>query len=138
MKRSTPMKRTGFKRKPLKEGQNAKSRSTFKPKPKKVREGYHNQAALDACVGQLCYLKVPNLCRGAIDKDTVVYCHSNQSRHGKGLGLKARDIYTVPGCFRCHAFIDQNRTGASKAVKFKIWDDAYAAWLPVRVLLIGE
>ncbi|ARP53655.1 hypothetical protein ALFP_1768 [Alcaligenes faecalis] len=67
---------------------------------------------------------------GASGIDSVVPCHSNQAKHGKGMGIKANDKFTVPGCMACHRFIDQS--GAPKAEKFALWDSAYARWAPIR------
>jgi hypothetical protein len=87
-----------------------------------------------ACRGQNCYLQIPGICRN--DPATVVPCHSNQLIHGKGKGLKARDEYTVPGCYWCHAEIDQGRR-FNKQEKFAFWDQAFASWQPVRKSLFG-
>lgn len=139
MKRSKPivsisaLKKSGFNKKPV-DGQ--KRVSTFKKKSKPKRPPHYvNNAAMAACRGQQCYLKVPGVCLGVGGADTVVPCHSNQSRHGKGSGLKAMDIFTVPGCATCHKWIDQNWTKASKADKFLIWDNAYLFWSPVRLAI---
>ncbi len=35
--------------------------------------------------------------------------HSNQSKHGKGRGIKASDEFTIPLCQRCHESFDQTR-----------------------------
>lgn len=141
MKRSKPLssrstlKQSGFKKKPV-DGQ--KSAGTFKKKSKPKRPPHYvHNSAMAACRGQQCYLKVPGVCLGERGADTVVHCHSNQARHGKGGGLKAMDIFTVPGCAACHKWIDQNWTGASKAEKFKVWDDAYLSWSAVRLALFG-
>ncbi|WP_407671201.1 nuclease domain-containing protein [Paraburkholderia phymatum] len=87
---------------------------------------------LAACRGEQCYLAVPGVCLGA---ETVVPCHSNQSRHGKGMGKKAEHRYTVPGCVACHAWIDQG--SASREAKFARWDLAYERWAPVRARKMG-
>lgn len=87
------------------------------------------------CRGQPCYLAIPGCCTR--DIATVVPCHSNQSRHGKGMGHKADDVYTVPGCRACHAEIDQGKR-FTKEEKFGIWDAAYARWEPIREKMIGE
>src|SRR5690606_24624617 len=92
-------------------------------------EGYHDQAVLDACRGEPCYLTIPGICVGGTD--TTVPAHSNQARHGKGMGIKARDEYTVPACYACHAEIDQGNT-FTREEKFALWNRAYAAWKPVR------
>ncbi|MEQ4618468.1 MAG: nuclease domain-containing protein [Corticimicrobacter sp.] len=85
---------------------------------------------LKACKGQSCYLKVPGVCLGAAGNDTVVPCHSNQQAHGKGMGLKAPDQFTVPGCRACHAWLDQGP--ADRETKFKTWNEAYSRWVEVR------
>lgn len=84
----------------------------------------------DACRGQQCYLAVPWVCLGAAGVDTVVPCHSNDPQHGKAMGLKADDIYTVPGCMACHQWLDQGP--ASKQLKRDTWELAYSRWQPVR------
>lgn len=58
----------------------------------------------DLCRDQACYIGAPGIV--CADKATVVPCHSNQLRHGHGLGIKAHDAFTVPGCMRCHSWLD--------------------------------
>lgn len=41
--------------------------------------------------------------------ETTVWCHSNQSRHGKGGSMKAHDPFGAFGCSHCHAELDQGR-----------------------------
>lgn len=93
---------------------------------------------IDACRNEECYLRVPGVCvsRGW-SHDSVVDCHSNQSRHGKAGGRRADNIYTVPGCGPCHAWIDQNRAGTPRQVKFDVWDAAYEEWRFVRAKKMG-
>ncbi len=71
-----------------------------------------------------------------MDRDTVVPAHSNEAAHGKGLGLKARDEFTVPACWRCHYELDQGHrfTHEQKCV---FWRAAYARWLPVRTMKLA-
>ena len=142
MKRSTPMKRTGFARKEpkpfaLADRKTSLRRSTMKSRVRKptVAEG---SKYLAACRGEECYLRVPGTCC-SMDwaHPSVVDCHSNQSRHGKAGARKADNIYTVPGCGPCHAFIDQNRVGTPKQEKYDIWDRAYEEWKPVRARKMG-
>lgn len=82
------------------------------------------------CKGQPCYLRIPGICTGQAHDP----CHSNQARHGKGRGIKAHDVYTVPGCRACHDELDQGMR-YTRVEKFDIWDRAYAAWEPVRAAL---
>ena len=36
-----------------------------------------------------------------------VAAHSNFAEHGKGMGTKSFDAYTIPLCTPCHAWLDQ-------------------------------
>ena len=38
--------------------------------------------------------------------ETVVFAHSNKQKHGKGMGLKAKDEFGAYACYRCHAIYD--------------------------------
>lgn len=105
----------------------ARSKTNSDPRPK--------TGEAELCRGQPCYLRIPGICVGGTE--TTVPCHSNQSRHGKGRGIKAHDKYTVPGCWGCHAAIDQGAQ-LSREEKFALWDDAYARWEPVRNQLRGK
>lgn len=131
LKQKTPLSRTStLKAKaPMKPGtvqlaratkpMRARSRTNADPRPKT------GHAAL--CRGQPCYLQIPGRCTGAAHDP----CHSNQAAHGKGKGLKAHDVYTVPGCRSCHNELDQGMR-YTREEKFDIWDNAYARWAPVR------
>lgn len=137
MKRSAPMKRTGFARKPSPSPfaladrktseQRTKQRAKLKSRPKKptVAEG---SKYLAACRGERCFLAV--ICGGEASPDIVVPCHSNQSKHGKGGALKAKHIFTGPGCHWCHQWLDQGK--APREEKFSAFDRALEAWEPVR------
>lgn len=93
---------------------------------------------LAACRGEECFLRVAGVCRSrGWSHESVVPCHSNQARHGKGCGTKADNIFTVPGCDACHAWLDQNRVGTPKQEKFDVWDLAYELWLPIRERKMG-
>lgn len=102
-------------------------------KPKRAARESEDRDLMDLCHGQRCYLQVPGIFRH--DADTVVPCHSNQQRHGKGERLKAHNRYTVPGCHACHAEIDQGMR-FTKAEKFAIWDRAFARWEADRASLL--
>jgi hypothetical protein len=140
--RRTPMKRTGFSRKssPSTNTADRKTslrRSEMKRRVKKptVAEG---SKYLAACRGEECYLLVPGVCCSVgWAHRSVVPCHSNQERHGKGGNLKADNEFTVPGCGPCHAWIDQNRVGTPRQVKFDVWDAGYDLWVPRRARKMG-
>lgn len=54
---------------------------------------------------------------------TVVAAHSNQSKHGKGRGIKASDQYVAALCYACHTWLDQG--SASREAKVAMWDEAH-------------
>lgn len=103
-------------------------RSPMARRATKKRPG-HDKAMLTACRGEWCYLRIPGVCIGGTE--TTVPAHSNESAHGKGMGLKAADVYTVPACFACHSEIDQGNK-FSREEKFIFWRHAYAAWVTER------
>lgn len=131
------MKRTAFapRKKPMARGswkispsaKTAIRRTAMKSRVKKptVAEG---SKYLEACRGEPCYLRIRGVCCGW--QDTVVPAHSNQSIHGKGMGIKAQHRFTVPACHLCHTWIDQG--SAERERKFAEWDRAYAEWAPIR------
>lgn len=103
-------------------------------KPKRAAREQQDKHLADLCHGQPCYLLIPgHYCCGP---DTVVPCHSNQIKHGKGKGIKAHHRFTVPGCAACHHELDQGGR-FTKEEKFAMWDDAYSRWEPVRARLIN-
>src|SRR5690606_10406814 len=103
-------------------------RNRMKRTAPKKRVG-HDKGCLQACRGELCFIRIPGVCIGGVD--TTVPAHSNQARHGKAMGLKAHDQFTVPACHACHAEIDQGKR-FTRDEKFALWDAAYARWEPVR------
>ena len=86
-----------------------------------------SQAFRDLARGQACMLRVPGVCCG--NPETTVLAHSNQGRHGKGLGMKSNDAQGVWACYTCHAWLDQGRAGAE--VKQYYWDRADERMLEV-------
>ncbi len=127
MKTRTPLKRT----KPMsRSSASTLKQSTFTRRKPKKRAG-HDKTMLAACRGEPCYLRMPGICTGASGEDTVVPCHSNEGAHGKGMGKKADDMFTVPGCAHCHAQLDQGNL-FTKQQKFSFWRAAYLKWIPVR------
>jgi len=62
---------------------------------------------------------------------TVVSCHSNQSRDGKGRSLKSGDHRIAFMCRRCHHEIDQGNR-LSRQEREAMWEEAHRAtigWL---------
>jgi hypothetical protein len=118
----------------LKSSTPMRTRKPAKDKPKRVARNAGPVDYLALCRGQPCYLLVPGVAHHP--PDTVVPCHSNQQKHGKGMGIKARDIFTVPGCFNCHYNYDQGRD-LDKAQRYEIWDRAYRQWAKDRLEKYG-
>jgi hypothetical protein len=42
------------------------------------------------------------------DDGTIVWAHSNSQRHGKGMGIKAHDLFGAYLCHRCHERFDKS------------------------------
>lgn len=141
LQRKTPMKRTGFARKPgspfnsFANAKTAMKRTEMKRRVKRptVAEG---SKYISACRGEECYLRVPGVCCSlGWAHHTVVDCHSNQSKHGKAGGLKAKHEFTVPGCGPCHYWLDFG--GALWETKVLVFDTALDLWVPVRARKMG-
>ena len=141
MKRSAPLQRrttlarTGFRRKEpkpfaLADRKTLERHTAMKKRIKSVTvaEGRH---FIDACRGEECYLRVPGVCCSiGWAHESVVDCHSNQLRHGKGKGLKAKHQFTVPGCGPCHYWLDFGRS--PRELKMSTFDRALEEWALVR------
>jgi hypothetical protein len=62
------------------------------------------------------------------DDGTIVWAHSNSSRHGKGMGIKAHDLFGAYLCHQCHTMYDAGWSlkGAQKITKttwfFDMWE----------------
>ena len=153
MKRSAPLRRTGFKRQtapaamrvPLMRVQPVPGRivrmaaindADFRGGAPKT-EPQRNPTLLAMARGQRCLLQVPGVCRP--DLATTVACHSNQSVHGKAGARKADDQWHVHGCATCHRWLDQGPAPAAEKVErfaaahrrmVAIWQDIVAGLQP--------
>lgn len=122
------MRRTAFKRNATPMKRTATKQSG---KRKHKIEGHHDQKMLGACRGESCYLLVPGVCHQIHEDETVVDCHGNWADTGKGLGLKAKDAFSVPGCGPCHYWLDFGTT-ATREEKRATFFSALTRWEPVR------
>lgn len=111
------------------------ARAPFKRRAPKKRRGWHEPKYLAACRGAACFLQLAGICQGACE--TVVPCHANWSEYGKGAGIKAKDIFTVPGCFHCHRELDQGFS-LTREQKRAAWEWAFNRWQPVRAAKLQE
>lgn len=129
------MKRSPFKRKPgasLSSFKRAKpmTRSSGIKKRARKAKPWHDKAALDACRGQDCWLRVPGICRLIPRDPRVIPAHSNWAEHGHSMARKADDKYTVPACDRCHYWLDFGP--APREEKRQAFLAAYGAWSAYR------
>jgi hypothetical protein len=68
------------------------------------------------------YREIPCQHTGVSD-GTVCGAHSNQSKHGKGRGIKASDQYCASLSADAHAWLDFGP--ASREEKIEMWDKAH-------------
>lgn len=125
MKRTTPLKRSPFRRKTegpaftVEEKPRAQRIAEQRP-PRTLHRGVmggkvrgpdpksverRNPHLLAMANGQECLLRISGVC--SFGTRTVVACHSNFAEHGKAGARKADDHYTVWGCADCHRWLDQ-------------------------------
>ena len=52
------------------------------------------------------------------DDGTIVWAHSNMQRHGKGMGIKAHDLFGAYLCSQCHFKYDN---GAWSRQDAEVW-----------------
>lgn len=69
---------------------------------------YRDRELLDLAKGMPCLLRVHQNCLGE-EGSTTVAAHSNMGIHGKGMGLKADDCYSVWACVHCHGWLDSSK-----------------------------
>lgn len=59
-----------------------------------------------------------------IQDGTIVAAHSNQSKHGKGKGIKASDQFIAALCHACHMLLDQG-AHLTEQQRVDMWDAAH-------------
>ena len=59
-----------------------------------------------------------------IEDGTVCAAHSNDSKHGKGMGQKASDACIAALCHRCHGTLDQGKD-LTKEERREMWLNAH-------------
>lgn len=68
---------------------------------------FRSKKLTDSARNQDCTICIYGVCNK--NPEATVWCHSNQTIHGKGMGIKAHDCFGAFGCSSCHAEIDQGR-----------------------------
>jgi hypothetical protein len=54
------------------------------------------------------------------DDGTIVWAHSNSQKHGKGMGIKAHDLFGCYLCHECHRVFDSNQL--SQGWFYEMWE----------------
>jgi len=84
---------------------------------------YRNKKLRASAKGHHCTLRFPQVCEN--NSETVVWVHSDESKHGKGMGLKAHDIFGCYGCFPCHEFYTKNyNTDYAERFFRRAWEES--------------
>jgi hypothetical protein len=85
---------------------------------------YRNRRLLDLAHRVTeCQVQLPGVCEGHSSHGCEP-AHSNQQRHGKGMGHKAADYMHAAACHSCHSELDQGRR-FTKAEKVEMFMDAW-------------
>lgn len=95
-------------------------------------DNYRNEKLTRLARNQQCQLLIADSVYH--DPETSVWCHSNQSIHGKGGHLKAHDCFGAIGCVHCHAALD---AGGSMSRSEKVYRFA-EAMVRTRMTLLYE
>lgn len=74
-----------------------------------------------------CCLRLPGICQGGTE--TTVWAHLNGGAYGKGMGVKAHDIFGFPACFSCHLAYDQNTHGLGDEIYRHLLEAVCAGYL---------
>ena len=142
MKRSTPLRRTAFKRqaKPLKvverdpgplplvtmmERPRAKVAALLSaevPRPMPKIPDRVDQRIRESARGEDCTVRIPGVCRA--HPDYTIWSHAPLGAAGKGRGLKALDLCGAYCCTACDAVIDGQSPlpgGYSRAMALNDW-----------------
>lgn len=82
---------------------------------------YRNRALLDLAHQMPCTLNIDGVCQGGLESEPA---HSNQQIHGKGMSIKAHDVFFAAACRACHHELDHG-TKFNKEEKREIWRHAF-------------
>lgn len=133
LKRKTPMKQSGFKRKPAMITARTERAPVPLTKPERFLVGQAIVAAMTP-VAKTAYVRSKKLreayrlipCQNCGRDDGTVCCaHSNWAEHGKGKSIKACDTRGASLCSVCHHEIDQGSTLSAEERRAR-WDAAHA------------
>lgn len=80
---------------------------------------YRNKKLRQFARGRSCTVRSPNCDGGG---ETSVWAHSNSQRDGKGMGIKAHDLFGCVACAPCHRWLDEGKAG--RAEKERVFYEA--------------
>lgn len=60
------------------------------------------------------------------DDGTIVWAHSNEQKHGKGMGIKSHDLFGAYLCMACHHNYDVGM-GLTRKAKMELFRDWWEA-----------
>ena len=84
-----------------------------------AKTGYVRSAKIrQSARGESCTM---NSSQCNYDPETVVWCHSNFSEHGKGYGIKAHDVFGFYGCSACHYWLDIGTTASADEKRYRLY-----------------
>lgn len=87
---------------------------------------------LKSARGKSCQMRIPGHCNG--NPDTVVAAHSNLGRHGKGMGIKAADVFVAHACSGCHdAYDGRVRTQYGRDELQEFWQRGFERTLVAEI-----
>lgn len=121
MQRKTPLK--------AKKSISPRSSSIRARKPKSGRmrteeSNHRDRKLLDLAHGvHECQVQIHGVCEGYSGHGCEP-AHANSARYGKGMSLKAHDVFHAAACHSCHVELDQGRT-LSREERLDYWQRGF-------------
>lgn len=89
---------------------------------------YRNRRLLDVAHDAPCCMRIEGICQDGLYPS--VPAHSNQQRHGRGVGHKSADCFVVAACPACHFWLDAGPASrADKQERFLQGLETYWLWM---------
>ena len=87
---------------------------------------FRNRKYLDFLRTLPCMFHISGVCSGG----QTIAAHSNALRHGRGVGHKASDSYSIASCNECHRWYDEGKAKrADKDQAYQAAVERQLAWL---------
>jgi predicted GNAT family acetyltransferase len=88
---------------------------------------YRNKPLTRLAKGAPCTFQLFGVCN--FDWETCVWAHSNESKHGKGLGTKAEDCFGAIACSACHHEYDNGKRMTREQKQIAFENAMFKTWL---------